>query len=329
MWGFQNRVCLSVCLSICPYPEKRNHHSFVNISPTLVIDTSMERSSQVLHNAKPKIRLFFQKSSKFKFWLVLKSWNNLSFVNISPTLVIDTSMERSSRVLQHGNPKIWFFFQKSSKFKFWLVLKSWNNLSFVNISPILVIDTSMERSSRVLQLGNPKIWIFFSKKFEIRILLLTKSWNHLSFVNISPTLVIDTSMERSSRVLQLGNPKIWIFFSKKFEIRILLLTKSWNHLSFVNISPTLAIDTSMERSSRILQHGIIIIWLKKIRNWVLTCFFFLSSNLKFDLCRRAEIIRVDSTCTYMTTSAMHRRPFEGRHLVADYKYQIINQANIS
>ena len=116
MWGFQNRVCLSVrlsvCLSICPYPEKRNHHhhSFVNISPILVIDTSMERSSQILHDAKPKIWFFFQKSSKFEFWLVLKSWNNLSFVNISPTLAIDTSMERSSRVLQHGNPKIWFFF---------------------------------------------------------------------------------------------------------------------------------------------------------------------------------------------------------------------------
>ena len=41
------KPCLSVCLSICQYPEKRNHHTFVNISPTLVIDTSMERSSRV------------------------------------------------------------------------------------------------------------------------------------------------------------------------------------------------------------------------------------------------------------------------------------------
>ena len=41
------------CLSVCPYPEKRNHHSFVNISPTLVIDTSMERSSRVLHHGNP------------------------------------------------------------------------------------------------------------------------------------------------------------------------------------------------------------------------------------------------------------------------------------
>ena len=37
------------------------------------------------------------------------------FVNISPTLVIDTSMERSSRVLRHANPKILFYFQKRSK----------------------------------------------------------------------------------------------------------------------------------------------------------------------------------------------------------------------
>ena len=88
MWGFQNRVslsvrlsvcpsvclsvclsvCPSVCLSVCPHPEKRYHHSFVNISPTLVIDTSMERSSRVLHHGNPKIWFFFQRSSKFEFW---------------------------------------------------------------------------------------------------------------------------------------------------------------------------------------------------------------------------------------------------------------------
>ena len=164
---------------------------------------------------KPKNWIFFQKSSKFEFWLLTKSWNHLSFVNISPTLVIDTSMEWSSRVLHHGNPKIWFFFQKSSKFEFWLLTKSWNHLSFVNISPTLVIDTSMERSSRVLHHGNPKIWFFFQKSSKFEFWLLTKSWNHLSFVNISPTLVIDTSMERSSRVLHHGNPKIWFFFFKK------------------------------------------------------------------------------------------------------------------
>ena len=50
---------------------------------------------------------FFFLNSKFQFWLVTKSWNHHSFVNISPTLVIDTSIGRSSRVLHHGNPKIW------------------------------------------------------------------------------------------------------------------------------------------------------------------------------------------------------------------------------
>ena len=37
----------SKTVSVRLYPEKRNNHSFVNISPTLEIDTSMERSSQV------------------------------------------------------------------------------------------------------------------------------------------------------------------------------------------------------------------------------------------------------------------------------------------
>ena len=34
-------------LSVCPYPKKRNYPSFINIGPTVVIDASMERSSQV------------------------------------------------------------------------------------------------------------------------------------------------------------------------------------------------------------------------------------------------------------------------------------------
>ena len=183
----------------------------------------MERSLRVLQHGNKKIWFFFfQKSSKFEFWLLTKSWNHLSFVNISPTLVIDTSMEWSSRILHHGNPKIWFFFQKSSKFKFWLLTKSWNHLSFVNISPTLVIDTSMEWSSRVLQHGNPEMWKFF-KKFKIDIIEFcpypefpyAEKKNRPGFVNISPTLVIDTSMERSSRVLQHGNQKIRFFFFQK------------------------------------------------------------------------------------------------------------------
>ena len=156
-------------------------------------------------------------------------------------------MERSSRVLLHGNPKIWFFFQKSSKFEFWLLTKSWNHLSFVNISPTLVIDTSMDRSSPVLFHGNSKI----QKKSKFEFWLLTKSWNHLSFVNISPTLVIDTSMEWCSRVLHHGNPKMWNIF-KKFEIDEIEFcpypefpfAEKRNRPGFVNISPTVKVFTS-------------------------------------------------------------------------------------
>ena len=55
------------CLSICPYPEKRNHPNFVNISPTLVIDTSMKRSSWVLHYGNPQ---FFFSKKKFEIQIL-------------------------------------------------------------------------------------------------------------------------------------------------------------------------------------------------------------------------------------------------------------------
>ena len=69
------KPCLSVCpsvrLSICPYPEKRNYPGFVNISPTLVINTSMERSSRVLHHENPKIwkkKIKKVRNSNFDLW---------------------------------------------------------------------------------------------------------------------------------------------------------------------------------------------------------------------------------------------------------------------
>ena len=90
-----------------------------------------------------------------------------SSIHTSPPLVNDTSMERSSWVVQHGNIKIWIFFQRKFGIEFWLVFwlvpTSWNHLSFVNISHILVIDTSMERSSQVLTHGHPNFLISFHK----------------------------------------------------------------------------------------------------------------------------------------------------------------------
>ena len=50
--------------SVCQYPKKRNHPSFVNISPTLVIDTSIERSSRVLQHGNTKISDDFASSCR-------------------------------------------------------------------------------------------------------------------------------------------------------------------------------------------------------------------------------------------------------------------------
>ena len=107
------KSCLSFRQSVCPCPEIRKHPIFVNISPTLVIDTSMERSSRVLQHVNPKKKfLFIFKEGRNWILTCAESWNHLSFVNIIHTLLIDKSMERSSRVLQHWNSKIWIFWFK-------------------------------------------------------------------------------------------------------------------------------------------------------------------------------------------------------------------------
>ena len=128
-----------------------------------------------------------------------------------------------------------FFFQKCSKFEFCLLTKSWNHLSFVNISPTLVIDTSMERSSRVLQHGNPKI-VFFSKKFKIRILtfdeelkspLLRQYQSYISNWYVNGKVFTSTTTWEPKNLI--------FFFFKKVRnwIRLVfwLVLKSWNHSS--------------------------------------------------------------------------------------------------
>ena len=47
-----------------------------------------------------------------KLNLYAEKKNQPGFVNISPTLVIDMSTERTSRVLHHGNQIFFFFFKK-------------------------------------------------------------------------------------------------------------------------------------------------------------------------------------------------------------------------
>ena len=88
--------------------------------------------------------------------------NHLILVNISPTVVIDTSTKKSSRVLQHGNPKFLFYLQKIEIefwFVFWHVPKCWNHPSFVNISTKWYIIGKVFTSSTALI---PKNLIFFS-----------------------------------------------------------------------------------------------------------------------------------------------------------------------
>ena len=139
---------------------------------------------------KPKNLIYF-KSSKFEFWLLTKSWNHLSFVNISPTLVIDTSIEWSPRVLHHGNPEMWIFFKKfeideiefcpyiefpyaEKKKSPWLrQYQSYISNWYVN-GKVFTSTTTWE----------PKNLIFFFKKVRnwIRLVfwLVLKSWNHSS-----------------------------------------------------------------------------------------------------------------------------------------------------
>ena len=118
IWEFQNRVCLFI-------PQIRKHSSFINIILTVVvIDTSMEWSSWVLQLRNPKIWIFFKTCQNFWILTCAKELKSPYVVNISPTVVIDTSMKRSSWVLLHGNPKISFSFQKSFKLNFDLCWKA-------------------------------------------------------------------------------------------------------------------------------------------------------------------------------------------------------------
>ena len=68
----------------------------LKISPTVVIDTSIESSSWVVEYycmKTLKSDFLLKKRSKLNFDLkVLKCWNHPSFINISPTVVINSYM---------------------------------------------------------------------------------------------------------------------------------------------------------------------------------------------------------------------------------------------
>ena len=92
MWGFQNPVCLSV-LREKKSPWLRQYQSYIG---NWYINGKVFTSTTPW---KPKIGFLHPKKKfEFEFWLVPKSLNHLSFVNMSLTLVIETLMEESSWV---------------------------------------------------------------------------------------------------------------------------------------------------------------------------------------------------------------------------------------
>ena len=165
-----------------------------------------------------KFDFFFQKSSKFEFWLLTKSWNHLSFVNISPTLVIDTSIEWSSRVQHHGNPEMWIFFQKVWNWRNWILSVHRVSVCREKKSPWLrqyqsyisnwYVNGKVFTSTTTWE---PKNLIFFSKKFEIEFdLYFDWSWRaEIIQVGLNMHLYVDIGDASSSLW---GSTSSWVLF---------------------------------------------------------------------------------------------------------------------
>ena len=73
--GFWNRVC--------PYPEKRNHHSFVNITPALVVKVFSTRATEW----KPKNLILFKKNMVTRVFLL--SCYPLTFMWVSTYICVN------------------------------------------------------------------------------------------------------------------------------------------------------------------------------------------------------------------------------------------------
>ena len=112
LWGFRNHVCPSVCSLYVPLSLHREKKSlWLRQQQSYTVVTNWCINGKFFTNTtawKPKNLIFFSKKVEIEFWLViwfvLNCWNHPSFVNISPTVVFDASMERPSRV--HYNMEI-------------------------------------------------------------------------------------------------------------------------------------------------------------------------------------------------------------------------------
>ena len=114
----------SKIVSVCPYLKKRNHPSSINISPTLVIDTSMERSSRVPTTSwKPKKKKRFSFFKNGRNWIltcaeVLKLPKLRQYQSYSSNWCINGKVFTTNTAWK---PKNLIFFSKKVEIEFWLV----------------------------------------------------------------------------------------------------------------------------------------------------------------------------------------------------------------
>ena len=146
---------------------------------------------------------FFHKSMKLNLDLCRRAEITLALsIAINPTLVIDTSMERSLQVLQHGNLKIWIFFKSVRNWLNWILsvprvsvrrekklpwLRQYQSyISNWHINEKVFMSTTAWKPNNLKKI---------SKKFEIDKIefcpypefLYPEKRNRPGFVNVSPT----------------------------------------------------------------------------------------------------------------------------------------------
>ena len=162
----------------------------------------------------------------------------------------------------------------------------------------------MERSSRLLQHRNPKNWYYFSKSSKLNSdFFFDLCWR------AEITLASSISVLNKKIIHQLiSHHDFSIMESQNFDF-----VKKKTCLS---VSAVMFCKQFLTSSFRALIDSSVLSAL-----WALIGAIFLSINIQVGLIIYQSISYIwyiSYTCTYMTTSRMHRRPFEGRHLVFIY-----------
>ena len=161
MWGFQNPVCLPVRT---PRKEVRSHHSFVNISPTLVIDTSIERSSQVHEYYSMETQKFKFSFKKVRNWIMTLLFHFELWVEI---FCVPTCFHM--RI-----PKQCLSVTREKKSPWLHQYQSYISNSYIN-GKVFTSTTTWEPKNLILL-----------KKIEIEFWLVPKSWNHSCRSQLEP-----------------------------------------------------------------------------------------------------------------------------------------------